>query len=41
MAIDWVSTLQEQADLAKQIAYEVAKTLDNPHLTKFQALPKR
>lgn len=37
MAIDWVSTLQEQADFAKQIAYEVTKTLVNPHLTISQA----
>jgi hypothetical protein len=37
MAIDWVSTLQEQADFAKQIADDVAKTLDNPHLTISQA----
>jgi hypothetical protein len=37
MAIDWVSTLQEQADFAKEIADDVAKTLDNPHLTISQA----
>lgn len=37
MAIDWILTLQEQADFAKQIADNVAKTLESPHLTAMQA----
>ncbi|CAN7688913.1 hypothetical protein LJR231_005611 [Phyllobacterium sp. LjRoot231] len=37
MAIDWVSTLQEQAEFAKQIADDVAQTLEIPDLSQAQA----
>ncbi len=37
MAIDWVTTLQEQADFATQIAEEVDQTLKMPDLTATQA----
>ena len=37
MAIDWITTLQEQADFATQIAEEVKQTLKLPDLTATQA----
>ncbi|ATU90708.1 hypothetical protein [Phyllobacterium zundukense] len=37
MAIDWITTLQEQADFATQIAEDVNQTLDLPDLTPGQA----
>jgi hypothetical protein len=37
MAIDWISTLQEQADFAKQIADDVTQTLEIADLTTAQA----
>ncbi|RCW78748.1 hypothetical protein C7476_12260 [Phyllobacterium bourgognense] len=37
MAIDWISTLQEQAEFAKQIADDVAHTLEIADLNTAQA----
>ncbi|MEP7454018.1 hypothetical protein [Phyllobacterium sp. SB3] len=37
MAIDWISTLQDQAKFVKQIAAEVSQTLDLPKLSPAQA----
>jgi hypothetical protein len=37
MAIDWISTLQEQADFARQIADDVTQTLDIADLSAAQA----
>ena len=37
MAIDWVSTLQEQADFARQIADDVTQTLEIADLSAAQA----
>ncbi|PSH70118.1 hypothetical protein CU102_03195 [Phyllobacterium brassicacearum] len=37
MATDWVTTLQEQADFATQIAEDVKQTLKMPDLTATQA----
>ena len=37
MATDWITTLQEQADFATQIAEEVKQTLRIPNLTAAQA----
>lgn len=37
MTIDWIATLQEQADFAKQIAEEVKQTLEIADLTTSQA----
>ena len=37
MTIDWITTLQEQADFATQIAEEVKQTLKLPDLTATQA----
>ena len=37
MAIDWISTLQEQAEFVRQIADDVTQTLDIPDLTAAQA----
>lgn len=36
MSIDWVATLQEQAEFAKQIANDVARTLELPDLSDIQ-----
>jgi hypothetical protein len=33
MAIDWIATLQVQADLVLQVSTEVSKALDAPDLT--------
>ena len=38
MAIDWISTLQEQAEFVRQIADDVSLTLDIPDLSPAQAL---
>lgn len=37
MAVDWVSTLQEQADLVMEVAKDVANALDASDLTIEQA----
>jgi len=37
MTIDWISTLQEQAEFAKQIAEDVKQTLEIPDLSVAQA----
>ncbi|MBZ9605826.1 hypothetical protein [Phyllobacterium chamaecytisi] len=37
MAIDWILTLQEQADFAKQIADDVTQTLEIADLSAAQA----
>ncbi len=37
MAVDWISTLQEQATFANQIAEDVKQTLQLPDLTVAQA----
>ena len=37
MAIDWILTLQEQADFAKQIADDVTRTLEIADLSAAQA----
>ena len=37
MATDWITTLQEQADFATQIAEDVKQTLKMPDLTATQA----
>lgn len=37
MAIDWIATLQEQADFAQQIAEDVKQTLEIANLTTSQA----
>lgn len=36
MAIDWISTLQEQAEFVRQVADDVTQTLDMPGLTTAQ-----
>ena len=44
MTIDWISTLQEQAEFANQIAEDVKQTLEIPDLSvaqATQALPRR
>lgn len=38
MAIDWILTLQEQAEFATQIAEDVKQTFDTPDLSIAQAL---
>jgi chemotaxis regulatin CheY-phosphate phosphatase CheZ len=37
MPIDWVSTLEEQAEFARQVADDVMQTLSNPDLSVAQA----
>lgn len=37
MAIDWISTLEEQAEFAKQIADDVMQTLEIPDLSPDEA----
>ena len=37
MAIDWISTLQEQAEFVRQIADDVSKTFEIPDLNQTQA----
>jgi hypothetical protein len=36
MAIDWISTLQEQAEFVRQVTEDVFQTLDLPDLTTAQ-----
>lgn len=36
MAVDWISTLQEQAEFATRIAEDVALTLELPQLNDVQ-----
>lgn len=37
MAIDWISTLREQADLVKRVATDVALKLDLPDISEVEA----
>ncbi|UXN58176.1 hypothetical protein [Phyllobacterium zundukense] len=38
MAIDWISTVQEQAEVVARVAEDVARTLELPDLSDAQAL---